>query len=379
MTLASPGDDPFYRGPDGWPISAPGAVLRTRTVPLAPTTVQLPIEATQVLYATTDQFGKPDATVATVIRPPSASGPLRLVSYQSAYDSLSAGCDPSYALRGGGGGAPQDAVIIAGYLAAGLTVVVSDYEGTKLAYGAGRLSGTATLDGIRAALHVLDAPAKTPVGMSGFSGGSIATEFAAELAPSYAPELNIVGVTAGGMPVDMADTIDYVDGSPQWALVLPYVMQGAARGFDLDLTPYLSDYGRDVMAQIADHCVSNGPQFPGLHLSQLLSPEYQNYRAIPGFAHILTQNRMGDTGTPTAPMLFGAGNADGIGDGVIVAAGERALATEYCRRGVTVQYLEYPGSNHLLAGALFVPTAQAFLIDRFADAPLDSGCSQLDR
>jgi hypothetical protein len=179
------------------------------------------------------------------------------------------------------------------------------------------------------------------------------------------------------MPVDMAHTIEYVDGSPEWALVLPYVLQGAARGFDLDLTPYLSDYGRAVMAQIADHCVSNGPQFPGLRLSQLLRPEYQDYRSIPGFAAILTRNRMGDTGTPAAPMLFGAGNADGVGDGVIVAADERALATAFCRRGVSVHYREYPGSNHLLAGALFVPAAQTFLMDRFAGIPLEDSCSQL--
>ncbi|MFJ9370303.1 lipase family protein [Nocardia sp. NPDC101769] len=375
MTL--PGDDPFYHGPVGWQHAVHGTVLRTRTVPLAPTTVPLPIEATQMLYSTTGQFGEPDATVATLIRPPVTSGPLRLISYQTAYDSLSAGCDPSYALRGGGGGAPQDALIIAGYLTAGFTVVVSDYEGSDLAYGAGRASGTATLDGIRAALQTLGAPDTIPVGMSGFSGGSIATEFAAELAPSYAPELDIIGAAAGGMPVDMADTIDYVDGSPQWALVLPYVMQGAARGFGLDLTPYLSDHGRDIMAQIADHCVSNGPQFPGLHLSDLLRPEYQDYRSIPGFARILTQNRMGSAGTPTAPMLLGAGNVDGIGDGVIVAAGERDLAADYCRRGVSVQYVEYLGLNHLLAGALFVPAAQAFLMARFADAPPDSGCTRL--
>ncbi|MEC3958309.1 lipase family protein [Nocardia sp. CDC153] len=378
-TVPLPGDDPFYRGPDGWQASTPGSVLHTRTVSLAPTGAQLPLEATQVLYATTDQFGKPDATVATVIRSPSASGPLRIVSYQTAYDSLTASCDPSYALRGGGGGAPQDAVIIAGYLAAGLTVVVSDYEGTKLAYGAGRLSGNATLDGIRAALHALDAPATTPVGMSGFSGGSIATEFAAELAPTYAPELNIIGVTAGGMPVDMAATIDYVDGSPEWALVLPYVMQGAARGFNLDLTPYLSDYGREVMTQIADHCVSNGPHFPGLRLSQLLRPDHQNYQEIPGFTRILAENHMGDTGTPTAPMLFGAGNVDGIGDGVIVAAGERTLATDFCRRGLSVQYNEYPASNHLLAALQFTPTAQAFLMDRFAGTPPADDCSNLTR
>lgn len=376
-TVARPADDPFYNGPAGWSDTAPGTVLQTRTVQLAPTATPLPIQATQVLYRTTGQQGEPSATVATIIRPPAASTPPRLISYQNAYDSLTADCDPSYMLRGGGGGSLPDAVIIAGYLAAGFTVVVSDYEGTNLAYGAGRQSGNATLDGIRAALHTLGAPTGTPVGITGFSGGSIATEFAAELAPAYAPELNIIGTAAGGMPADMAATIDYVDGSPQWALVLPYVLQGAARGFGLDLDPYLTDYGKQVMSEIAGHCVSTGPQYPGLRLSQLLRPQFQDYRSIPAFAAILSENRMGTAGTPKAPMIFGAGNVDGTGDGVIVASGERALAADYCTRGLPVEYIEYPGSNHLTAGALFVPAAQAFLMARFAGAPPTDSCAQL--
>ncbi len=50
--------------------------------------------------------------------------------------------------------------------------------------------------------------------MVGYSGGSIATEFASELAPKYAPELNIVGVAEGGIPVDFAHNLTYINGSP---------------------------------------------------------------------------------------------------------------------------------------------------------------------
>ncbi len=35
--------------------------------------------------------------------------------------------------------------------------------------------------------------------MAGYSGGGMATAFAAALAPSYAPELDIVGAAAGGV------------------------------------------------------------------------------------------------------------------------------------------------------------------------------------
>ncbi|MFD0363189.1 lipase family protein [Nocardia sp. GCM10030253] len=377
--LLLPTDDPFYRAAGSLANIAPGTVLKTRTVGLAPTGTQLPLEATQVLYRTTGQRGEPAATVATIIRPPTTSGVLRIVSYQGAYDALGARCDPSYTLRGGGALAVADTPLFAAYLAAGFTIVTSDYEGTELAYGAGRKSGYATLDGIRAALNALSAPSSTPVGMSGFSGGSIATEYAAELAPTYAPELDIVGAAIGGYPVDLANTVAYINGKQDWATILPYVLEGSARGFGIDMTAYLSDYGKQVFAQVADQCAADGPKFPGLRIEQLLQPQYQDYRSVPAFAPMIEQGRMGSTGTPKGPLFLGGGNSDGIGDGVIVAADERALAAEYCRRGVAVRYEEYPGADHFVSGALFNSATLPFLQAQFDGRPFDSGCAALTR
>jgi hypothetical protein len=50
----------------------------------------------------------------------------------------------------------------------------------------------------------LGVSSSTKVGMMGYSGGAIATEWASELAPSYAPTLRIIGAAAGGVPVDFA-------------------------------------------------------------------------------------------------------------------------------------------------------------------------------
>ncbi|WP_405163835.1 lipase family protein [Nocardia sp. NBC_01499] len=377
--LLTPTADPFYRAEGPLTDVAPGTVLKTRTVKLAPTGTQLPLDATQVLYRTTGQLGEPAATVTTIIRPPAASSPLRIVSYQSAYDALGARCDPSYTLRGGGPLATADTPVLAGYLAAGFTVVSSDYEGAELAYGAGRKSGNATLDSIRAALHTLDAAPSTPVGMSGFSGGSIATEYAAELAPTYAPELNIAGAALGGYPVDLVHTVSYINGKQEWATLIPYVLLGSARGFDIDLDPYLSEYGKHILAQVADQCAPDGPKFPGLRIEQLLLPEYADYPTIPALAPMIEQGRMGTTGTPTGPLLLGGGNSDGTGDGVIVAADERALAAEYCRRGVPVRYQEYPGADHFLAGAMFVPTTLPFFQAQFDGKAFENGCTTLSR
>ena len=54
----------------------------------------------------------------------------------------------------------------------------------------------------------------TQVGIFGYSGGSIAGEWASELAPAHAPELNLVGTAIGGVPVHLAHNLRYVNGSP---------------------------------------------------------------------------------------------------------------------------------------------------------------------
>lgn len=63
--------------------------------------------------------------------------------------------------------------VITGYIAAGYTLVVPDYEGEHLEWTTGRQSAYAALDGIRAAQTVLGLPPSTPVGLIGYSGGSV--------------------------------------------------------------------------------------------------------------------------------------------------------------------------------------------------------------
>ena len=134
-------------------------------------------------------------------------------------------------------GAEEEQIIL-GYVAAGDTVVVPDYEGEQLDWAAGQESGYDTLDGIRAAENLLGTPeASTPVGMVGYSGGSIATEFASELAPTYAPGLDIVGTAEGGVPVDFFHNLTYINGSPAWSGVIPAVLVSLSRAFHVTFSP----------------------------------------------------------------------------------------------------------------------------------------------
>jgi Secretory lipase len=373
-TLVAPGADPFYRWTRPLAKVAPGTVLRRRTTTLSPAVGGVST-ATQVLYRTTSQLGAPAVTVATIIRP-STPGPARIVSYQTAYDALGAQCDPSYTLAGGNqSSGSSETAVMAQFLAHGDTVVVSDYEGENLAFGAGQQSGFGTLDGIRAAERAIRAPATTPVAMIGYSGGSIATEFAAELAHRYAPKLRIAGAAAGGVPVDLAHNLRYVDGSKVWASATPGILLGVGRAYKIDTNRYASAYGRKVFGQVRRQCLGQYlGRYPGLRVAQLYRPGFKAYLKVPAFATITNHLIMGNSGTPTEPMMLGVGNADGTGDGVMVAKDVAALAHEYCGRGVNVTFHEYPGLDHTGAAPPFLLAAVPFLQTRLDGGAVANGC-----
>jgi hypothetical protein len=377
-----PSSDPFYVPPGPLAPVAPGAVLRTRTVSVAESGAPTPITATQVLYRTINEQQQPSATVATVIRPALTVGAPKIVSYQTAYDALGSECDPSYTLQGGNSSystAQEEEQIILGYVSAGYTVVVPDYEGENLDWAAGQESGYDTLDGIRAAENLLGvSQSATPVGMIGYSGGSIATEFASELAPSYAPQLDIVGVAEGGIPVDFFHNLTYINGSPDWSGVIPAVLVSLARAFHVSFQPYLSPYGVQVTNQVAGECINNFVgSYPGLKIQQLLKPQYQNYMQLPDLVRIGDDLIMSRTGTPKGPLFMGVGNADGTGDGVMVAADVEALAHTYCERGVSVQFNQYSGDDHDNAAVPFEQGALTFLTDRLNGESVADGCSSI--
>lgn len=163
-----PDNDPFYQPPAGFASSAPGTVFKNRTVASG----QAGVNATQILYRTTDANDGAVATVATIVQG-SNSSTSQLVTYQNAEDSDNSTCSPSYQFTSN---QTLDSNIVSG-LSYGWTVVVPDYEGFNSSFSVGHLSGYAVLDGLRAAINFAPAgiSANASLGGFGYSGGAIAT------------------------------------------------------------------------------------------------------------------------------------------------------------------------------------------------------------
>jgi Secretory lipase len=396
-----PGQDPFYRYDGSTPLGqvAPGAVLKTRTTTLHIVGIPLPVKAVQLLYRSTGQRGQATANVTSVLLPPVRLGTPRLVSYQSFYDSLNPDDEPSYAISGGGlsiGGAiPQlESGLVTPLLLAGYTIAVPDTEGQSADFAAGPEYGYNTIDGVRAAANATaqtGVTASTKVGLIGYSGGAIATEWAAELAPSYAPDVDrrIVGSAMGGVLVDPAHNLHYVDGTPVWAGVLPMAIVGVARAFAIDLTPYLSDKGLEIYNKLQKASITNVlGQYPGLTWAQMAKPAYAQPESVPEYVHAANQLIMGTAaGAPSAPLFIGQGaNGElegspgdkpgiGRGDGVMIAGDVRTLARGYCAAGVKVQYRQYDALSHVTSAVPWLGEAVPWLTARFTGLPAPQNCA----
>jgi hypothetical protein len=381
-----PHDDPFYSFDAAALTNVPrGTVLKTRSISVGtPGSGAGVVPATQLLYRTQDEQGRPTATVTTVLNP---TGPVNggLVAYLSFYDALGDICSPSYTLQGGDPGqansglASAETGLVLAIAAQGYAVTVPDFEGPGLHWVAGQESGWSTLDSIRATESYLGMPSSQKVGMFGYSGGSIAGEWASELAPSYAPDLNIVGTAIGGIPVHLAHNLRYVNGSDTWSGVIPAVLVSLGRAFGIKVNKFSSRYGKKVMAEVQDQCIGsfNG-NYPGLTVQQLVKPKYRAFLKIRPFAKTINKLIMGSTpGHPQMPMFMGIGNVDGTGDHVMIVKDVQGLAHEYCNEGVPVHLTVYQGAEHGQAGLQFFPEALAYLGQRFAGAAPANDCASI--
>ncbi|MFF3226449.1 lipase family protein [Nocardia suismassiliense] len=357
--------DGFYAAPGDLADYAAGDVVRSRQVAAA----GFPGVAWQLLYRSVNSAGVPVAAVTTVLVP-AGGGNRPLVSYQPFVNSLGVRCAPSHSLFDG---TMQEAPALNLLLARGWAVAVPDHLGPTSAYGAARLGGTLTLDGIRAVQRFAPAGlAASPVGMAGYSGGGMATGFAAALAPKYAPELPIVGAAQGGVPVNLATLARDVGSTPNQLFGLGFA---AAVGLEREypdrvrLEPRLNPAGLALRDRIANACAT---EIIDAGANRRLSDVFTGGALDddPATAQVLRENSIQDfDGVPRVPVYQWHGTDD-----VVSPQAVRDVTGRYCRAGTPVRLDMIPGADHgaaMLAGA---PRALDYLADRFAGRPAPSTC-----
>lgn len=372
----APQYDPWYAAPADIASVAPGGVIRSRTVTThyAPG-IKVPFKTYQVLYRTNDQQDQPVATAATIYIPLSRPSKTfrKLVSYQIAYDGLAGKCQPSFALQSSSNPvAVAELPLITADLLKGWTVVTADYEGPNNTWIAGRMTGHGVLDGIRAAENFPQAglPGQsTPVGIMGYSGGGHASAWAGELASTYAPELNIKGIAAGGVPADPAALLHSLDGSPS-AGVLFAAIVGLKRAYpNVNLDQYITPAGQSVFRKLGTECIGEFLlQYRGKKIAQYST--VPDILAQPEIKQIADENTLGFHKPPAPALIYHAKNDELVG-----YAGAPGFAKRWCDLGGTVQFVTTLHDDHATLAVRLANQARSFIAQRFSGAPAPSTCA----
>lgn len=358
--------DAFYAAPPNIGDYRPGDVVRSRAVPAA----GFPgATAWQLLYRSSNSAAAPIAAVTTVLVP-GGGGSRPLVSYQPFVNSLGLQCAPSHTMFNGG---MKEAAGLNLLLARGWAVAVPDHLGPTSAYGAAQLGGRLVLDGIRAARRF--APAglgRSPVGLAGYSGGGMATGFAAAMAPDYAPELPIAGVAMGGVPVNIGKLALELGRRPHPLFGLGFAATvGLEREYPgvMALDGALNPAGIALRNRIANSCTDD-------IIGAAADRDFTSYFAAgvadvsPAQIAIIHQNSLETyPGIIRAPLYQWAGSADQVNPYLA-----QQSAGRYCAAGTRVLFELIPGADH--GTAMFPGAAHAFgyLSDRFANIPAPSNC-----
>ena len=360
------GAEDFYVPPDPLPDRKPGDVIRAEEIDayLVPG-VRMRCRVWRILYRSTGAAGQPTAVSGIVLIPRSrARGPRPLIGYAIGTHGIGDSAAPSRLLARG---LEWEAGMIAMVLARGWAVALTDYEGLGTpgdhTYMVGRALGPNVLDAMRAArsLDPEELPVDGPAAIIGYSEGGAAAAWAAQLQPSYAPDVPLLAVAAGAAAADVETAGPSLDGT-FFSFFIAYGGIGYAAAYpELDLDTHLTPVARGGIAALRESTILQamlfGPRW--VYSSELTDP---NVLEMPEWRARMRENRLGDM-APAAPILLHHARRDQI----VSFAQSSQLRADWQRHGADVRlYVTRGGVDHVSGAIAGTPVALDWIGRRLA-------------
>jgi alpha-beta hydrolase superfamily lysophospholipase len=338
--------DAFYDPPPDIQDRHPGEIIRVEEMRSGSFNTRM----WRMLYVSTNSDGESVAVsallVAPVAPPPEGGYPLVAVGHGSV--GIGQECAPSVdPHRPSGSGPSSYDMFVAPLVNAGYVVVMSDYQGLGApgasSYLLGALEARNVLDSARAAFAFPGITLQPDLLIWGQSQGGHAALFAGELAPTYAPELSVLGVVAEAPAANLetifARLIEANSRGGTVSLPLMTVAAWAQEYPEIHINALLTPRGKDILYTVVeDTCLV--PAFLATLFdrpSDLIRP-----RALDRISTIVDANTP-QFGPYAMPVLIVQGEAD---DAVPVET-TRSFVEGMCRAGTSVTYRAYDGIGHI--------------------------------
>ena len=348
----------FYDTPSAIPADVPGTIIRFETMN-APFPES---QAWRVLYTSIGINGEPIVVSGMVFAPtgPVPPGGRPVVSWAHPTTGLEDPCAPSRSPK------PYDDVQgLADFLNLGWVVVATDYQGLGTdgmhPYLVGASEAQGTIDIVRAAGNMNETGASSNFFVFGHSQGGQAALFAGQMAASYAPELQLLGVAAAAaagllVPLFQADK-DTVAGS----VLGSYAVVSWSDIFGYDEATVVKPSLSERVHAVSEKCVVGGSRLSDIELGiDDIILKGRMWSADPATTAPWSNQFALNTATQspiTVPLLLTQGTADKI----ITPSTTTQLTAMYVAMGnsqATEQVMD--GVDHMKAGKASVPYVVPF-------------------
>lgn len=365
---------PFYDPPNPLPKGQPGTLIRSE-----PVSGPAGVKSWRILYHSTTLTGQDVAVSALVIVPDKAApaGGFPVVSVAHGTVGVARTCAPSLQPFNGDKDNPSFYdTVLKWFTDAGYAVVATDYRGLGTPgvqpYLVGVDAGHNVLDAARAIHQLPGLSLSNQLLIWGHSQGGQAAAFAAQLAPSYAPEIHLLGTVAGSPAVELqaiANTVTHVTGRSLVTGLMVIISNAWSQTYpDLSLDSVLTGAGKLQIGVLNKTCIS------GALLSYMLlpAPKYIKAEGIKqaSWPKLLAQNTPGDVKL-SAPILVFQGETDPL----ILPAYTQTFVQHLCTAGNVVALNLYPGKGHNDVVDPSMPDTITWMADRLAGKPAPSTCT----
>ena len=368
MDVTTRAPDAFYIPPPNVP-SKSGALLRSEL--LKDVTLPSGMRGWRILYTTTVDDKTPATAVATVFAPlDPPMGPRAVIMWEHGTTGLLQKCMPSLTSAPARGIPALDRVIKAGWV-----IVATDYSFAEKngphPYIIGEGEARAGLNSVRAARQMPELVLDARTVVWGHSQGAHSALWTGIVGPSYAPDVEILGVAAIAPPGDQANLLSMNVSLDKW--LGPFIAMAYSRFYtDIKFEESVRPEALAAAREIANLCGFDDRKRVAELMETFDGPTLAT-KTNAALAARLAQNTADQR--ISAPVLV----VQGLADAVVLPAATDAYVNGRCASGQRLEYWKFPGLDHstiVEPGTKLAEPLVKWTSARLANKPQANGCSQ---